>query len=85
GDHYSLLLAYPRTGRTHQIRVHLSSCGTPIAGDTRYAARPVTDLISRQALHAFILSFSPPITGHHLTCAAALPADFRTALDKLGM
>jgi len=83
GDAYSLLLVKPRTGRTHQIRVHLSSQGYPIMGDKFYGSNLSQDIMKRQALHAFILSFPHPITGKKMYFAAALPDDFRIALQNI--
>lgn len=61
------------TGRTHQIRVHLKSLGTPILGDTLYGL-PST-LISRQALHAYKMTFVHPITKEEICIVASLPED----------
>lgn len=57
---YSLLDVHLETGRTHQIRVHFSDSGYPIAGDDLYGAS--TDAINRQALHCYQLSFMHPLT-----------------------
>jgi 23S rRNA pseudouridine1911/1915/1917 synthase len=70
----------PRTGRTHQIRVHLADVDHPILGDKLYggrAARVFPELIlpGRQALHAARLTIVHPSTGENLTCEAPLPAD----------
>jgi len=62
------------TGRTHQIRVHLSSRGWPILGDRVYGGR--TDQMSRQALHAWRVSLLHPITRQPLVVEAPLPADW---------
>ena len=69
------------TGRTHQIRVHLSAIGHPIAGDTMYGLP--TPLIDRQALHAAKLTISHPTTDDPLTLEADPPADFRSLLSHL--
>ena len=78
-DAYSLVELELRTGRTHQIRVHLSHLGWPIAGDDMYGGHPVAgpggEVISRQALHAALLAFSHPITGEALSFVAPVPAD----------
>lgn len=67
----------PLTGRTHQIRVHLSSIGHPILGDWHYAKSfRCKRQVSRCLLHAFSLAFTHPITGEKLMIEAALPADF---------
>jgi 23S rRNA pseudouridine1911/1915/1917 synthase len=89
------------TGRTHQIRVHLSRVGHPVLGDPAYggrrerrggltgkaaaAADKALSMIDRQALHAEELSFVHPATGEPVTFKAALPADFRAVLDFLKM
>jgi 23S rRNA pseudouridine1911/1915/1917 synthase len=83
------------TGRTHQIRVHLSEAGHPLLGDAVYggirreardpgglAARAAA-AIGRQALHAARLAFDHPRTGKRLSFEAPLPADFRRALAVL--
>ncbi|NOU96012.1 RluA family pseudouridine synthase [Paenibacillus sp. LMG 31456] len=62
------------TGRTHQIRVHMSHLGHPIYGDTLYGGR--TGIISRQALHGEMLVFDHPFTGEKLEVAAPWPSDF---------
>jgi len=62
------------TGRTHQIRVHLSSRGWPIVGDSLYGGR--TEVIGRQALHAWRLSMPHPITQEPLVIEAPPPQDF---------
>ncbi len=69
------------TGRTHQIRVHLSAIGHPIAGDTMYGYK--TPLIGRQALHAKQLTIRHPATDESLTVEAEPPADFRSLLSEL--
>ncbi len=69
------------TGRTHQIRVHLSAIGHPIAGDTMYGLP--TPLIDRQALHARSLIIRHPLTDESLTLQAEPPADFRSLLSHL--
>lgn len=71
------------TGRTHQIRVHLSSLGNPIYGDTLYGDEEDTELISRQALHAYGLNFKSPRTKEDLELRAELPEDIKDLLEKL--
>lgn len=84
GQAQALLEAQPTTGRTHQVRAHLSALGYPLLGDTLYGA-PATDLITRPALHAVSLSFIHPASGQPVTCNAPVPGDFLTALERANM
>jgi RluA family pseudouridine synthase len=70
--------ARPHTGRTHQIRVHLSQAGCPILGDPLYGggARVGTQRVPRLMLHASRLAFDHPATGKRLEIVAPLPEDF---------
>jgi len=79
--HYTLLEVTPRTGRTHQIRVHLSSIGYPVVGDPVYGAKSL--IAKRQFIHAYLLGFYLPSTKeyHEFTCP--LPSDLRQALESL--
>ena len=74
----SLLRLSLVTGRTHQIRVHLSHIGHPLLGDDLYGGD--TSRISRQALHAEHLFFSHPLTGEEIDIHAEPPSDFRALL-----
>jgi len=78
---WALIEASPKTGRTHQIRVHLSALGHPILGDVLYGALP-TDLIARPALHAFSLTFNHPSNGKPLTFTAPYPQDIARVLRQ---
>lgn len=78
---HTLLEIHLHTGRTHQIRVHLSHVGHVIAGDILYGGR--TDIISRQALHAYHIEFTHPATGEYMTFETDLPEDIRSAIDRL--
>ena len=80
----SLLLCRLHTGRTHQIRVHLSSVGYPLIGDVLYGGR-ITYNMGRQALHAFRLSFKHPISGQELVFVQSLPADLSDAVKMAGL
>jgi len=88
--HYKVLTRYDgvtliecslETGRTHQIRVHLSHIGHPLLGDSLYGGRNL--YISRQALHAARLHFPHPFGGHKITVEAALPPDLQALQNKL--
>jgi 23S rRNA pseudouridine1911/1915/1917 synthase len=72
------------TGRTHQIRVHMASLGHPLVADALYGGVPV-GAMQRQALHAFRLAFSHPVTGEPLELRAPLPGDMRDALSFWGL
>ena len=66
------------TGRTHQIRVHLSNIGHPILGDTLYG-NP-SSVINRQALHAYKVKFIHPITGLNVEDIATIPSDIKSII-----
>jgi 23S rRNA pseudouridine1911/1915/1917 synthase len=70
------------TGRTHQIRVHLSALGHPLVGDLAYQGE-AHPLLARQALHAARLSFLHPLTREPITLRASLPADLAAVLAAL--
>jgi len=76
----ALIEASPRTGRTHQIRVHASALGHPLLGDRLYGASE-TDLILRPALHAHSLTIT--LKAERLTFTADYPDDFRATLERL--
>lgn len=80
GD-YSLLEVMPKTGRTHQIRVHLSAIGYPVAGDPVYGVRSA--YIGRQFIHAHRLGFCLPSTNQYLEFSSPLPEDLKQALEVL--
>ncbi len=86
GDAYSLVELKPKTGRMHQLRVHLKSIGYPIACDVIYGGKNVCcpEGCHRQLLHARSLSFSFP-EGTRLNFEADVPEDFAVALEKLGL
>jgi 23S rRNA pseudouridine1911/1915/1917 synthase len=95
---YTFCRVQPRTGRTHQIRVHLASVGCPVLADKVYGGRdrlllsdlagdlagaPDEVLLSRQALHAGRLRFRHPRRGNTLEVEAPLPPEFRRTLEAL--
>jgi len=88
GHECSLLDICLETGRTHQIRVHLSYIGHPVVGDRQYGNKDCLRLaekigLSRQFLHAQRLEFIHPVTNKPVKVEDQLPDDLRTALDKL--
>jgi 23S rRNA pseudouridine1911/1915/1917 synthase len=95
---FTLVRIQPRTGRTHQIRVHLAFAGCPVLADRMYSGRDrflMSDLIpglsrdedellmGRQALHAYRLRFRHPRTAEWIEVEAPLAADMRRTLDAL--
>jgi 23S rRNA pseudouridine1911/1915/1917 synthase len=81
------LLLYPRTGRTHQLRVHLASLGHPILGDPTYGGRKVCSVnglaVPRVMLHARMLGFSHPVTGTLCEYERPSPPDMDQLMRKL--
>lgn len=88
---YTLLSCRLETGRTHQIRIHLSESGHPVCGDKVYHRRPTGELLAdksgapRLALHATELGFEHPATGEHLHWAMPLPGDLEKFVERLRM
>jgi 23S rRNA pseudouridine1911/1915/1917 synthase len=95
---FTLVRVQPKTGRTHQIRVHLASVGCPVLADKLYSGRDrftLADLVpglprdqdeillARQALHAFRLRFRHPRTQEWIEVEAPLPDDMRRTLEEL--
>lgn len=72
-NNYSIVKCILETGRTHQIRVHMAYVGHPLLGDTLYGTS--SPLISRQALHAYKISFIHPLTRELLELTAQIPKD----------
>ena len=77
-EDFTVLRLHLLTGRTHQIRVHLSHAGHPLLGDDLYGGD--TRLIDRQALHAFSVRFTHPETGEALHFEAPLPEDMQNLI-----
>lgn len=71
------------TGKTHQIRVHMSHVGHPLFGDTLYGAQDDSEYIGRQALHAMKLQFDHPRTGEAMNIKSDLPDDMNILIEKL--
>ena len=77
-ENYSLVQCTLETGRTHQIRLHMSSIGHPLLGDTLYGTS--SPLISRQALHSYKIKFIHPITKKELELTAKIPQDIKNCI-----
>jgi 23S rRNA pseudouridine1911/1915/1917 synthase len=93
---YAAVRAFPKTGRTHQIRVHLAHIGHAVLCDRLYGGRAqilrgelrrdlsdTTVLLDRQALHARRIKITHPVTGQPLEVVAPLPADIERTLAAL--
>jgi 23S rRNA pseudouridine1911/1915/1917 synthase len=86
---YTLLSCRLETGRTHQIRIHLSEAGHPVCGDKVYAKKPGGEMFEdksdapRLALHATELGFEHPAHGGHLHWTMPLPGDLQKFLERL--
>lgn len=79
GERRALLRITLETGRTHQIRVHMSHIGFPLCGDDMYGGDCTA--ISRQALHCGEVEFTLPVSGERITVSAPLPEDMAAILD----
>ena len=80
---YSYIECRLETGRTHQIRVHMTSIGHPLLGDEIYGVRPSKFHLQGQCLHAMIIGFIHPTTGQYMEFEAPLPEYFSHLLDIL--
>ena len=84
---FAFVRLFPKTGRTHQLRVHMSVIGHPIVGDTMYGGRTFESAdgfrFARQALHAAEITFVHPVTLQTLTLTAPLPPDMVGLMDRL--
>lgn len=81
GQNMTLALLKPKTGRTHQIRVHLKHLGAPILGDSVYGSSK--SAAHRQMLHAYKLSFTHPITNEPMNLCAPIPSDMKHWMQQL--
>lgn len=84
GAEFCLVKIILETGRTHQIRVHLSAVGAPIVGDALYGRTAVNEQVKaeRQLLHAATVRFPHPVTGKLIEVSAPLPQDFTIFLEQ---
>ncbi len=80
-NNYTLLEVTPETGRTHQIRVHLSAIGYPVVGDALYGAK--SPFLGRQFVHASYLRFEHPSSGRVVEFTSELPPDLEDALANI--
>jgi 23S rRNA pseudouridine1911/1915/1917 synthase len=80
-DEYTLLEVTPETGRTHQIRVHLSAIGHPLIGDVLYGGKSA--LLKRQFVHAHLLGFILPATREYVEFRSELPSDLQLVLERI--
>ena len=78
---YTLVEVSPLTGRTHQIRIHLSAIGCPVVGDPIYGIKSAH--LDRQFIHAYRLGFRLPSTKQYQEFSSPLPADLKQALEYL--
>ncbi len=81
GDNYTLVELTLKTGRTHQIRVHLSHIGHPIVGDELYGGED--SHMDRQALHSCYLEFTHPMTDEILKIQSELPTDIMQCIEEI--
>ena len=88
-ERFAFVRLQPKTGRTHQLRVHLAAIGHPMVGDTMYGGRTFEIpgspqfKFERQALHAAEITFVHPVTLNSMTLTAPLPTDIKLLLDNL--
>jgi len=87
-QNFSLVEVELKTGRTHQIRVHLAHAGHPLAGDDKYGDFPLNKLLQKQGLkrmflHAAKLSFQHPLSGEPIQLQSPLPPDLQAFIDQL--
>lgn len=79
GNGRTLLHLLPKTGRTHQLRVHMVHLGYPLTGDWLYGTR--SEAIDRPALHSHRLAFLHPLTGERIECISPLPPDMQDLIS----
>ena len=80
-DSYTLAAFQLETGRTHQIRVHMAAINAPLVGDTLYNTKDSSTGLPRQALHAYRISFTHPVSGQKIKFTAPIPEDMSSLLN----
>jgi 23S rRNA pseudouridine1911/1915/1917 synthase len=82
---HTYLRVLPKSGRTHQIRVHAAALGHPIVADPLYGGKAgeFEEIVARQMLHAYRLAFVHPLDGEEMDFTAPLPADMEALLERL--
>lgn len=80
---YTLIKCKLKTGRTHQIRVHMQSIGHPLAGDPVYGPKNCITELKGQALHAGVLGFIHPTSGEYIEFSSGWPAEFEKFYNKV--
>jgi 23S rRNA pseudouridine1911/1915/1917 synthase len=87
GSEFTLAACFPQSGRTHQIRVHLTALNHPVAGDTMYSgnirSRKFKSMFPRQMLHAAGITFTQPLTGKKIELDSDLPQDMISVIDLI--
>ena len=87
GDDYTFVKVYIKTGRTHQIRVHMSHVGLPVIGDHEYGSKKYNNqyetYAQRQLLHAYAIRLKHPVYGEEMLFIAKLPSDIRAFLSNV--
>ena len=81
----SLIEALPKTGRLHQIRIHMETIGHPVLGESVYLGKAEPPTVPRLCLHAAELSFIHPTKGHRITAQSPWPRDLVTTLKRFGL
>jgi tRNA pseudouridine65 synthase len=90
-DRCSLVIAFPQTGRLHQVRRHLRHIDHPLVGDVRHGSGSInrhyraTYALHRLALHAWTIAFRHPVTGERVAVTAPVPEDLAAPLASLGL
>ena len=79
----ALLEVRIKTGRTHQIRLHMASEGHPLLGDSLYGTEKTSKMMERTMLHAWKLHFCQPFTGEQIDITAPIPNDMKELMERI--